>query len=93
MQARAAVFKVKMKYLQGVLLALAVLASLVSARPTAELDFGAKVRKSLQERGINLDKVLATNDHEKVSKELLGDIWSDCGWFFLVEIMVSNTIL
>lgn len=54
-----------MKGLQG-LLALAVIVSLVSAKPL-ELDFGA--------RGINLDKVLANRE----GKELLGDIWSNCG--------------
>lgn len=70
--------EVKMKYFQG-LLALAVVVSLVSTKPL-DLDFGAKVRKSLQEKGIDLDKVLLANSGEsRVSKELLGDIWSNCG--------------
>lgn len=61
-----------MKYLLGLVVVILVLGT-ASARP----DFGERVRRALETKGISLEKVLS-KQRGFIVKDV-GDIWSDCG--------------
>lgn len=63
-----------MKYLQ----VLIVVLSLASAKVLVDLEFGARVVRN-DRKGINLEVLATKKQEENVSKELVGNIWADCG--------------
>ncbi len=60
------------------LLVVALLVVLVSAGPLQTPDFGKRVQLALSERGVTLEKL------PQFKNEDVGDIWSNCGKYFLL---------